>query len=160
MKLIKSSSFYTREKVFEDKENLYIFTDNCDRTSGWGTIPDDSEYSKRFGKINLKFPKVTTALIRGLDNAYPVTTQKHYIKGKESYKGNWTDDDFDEFKEVIDSDFEAIKKAIKEKGYKQVIFPIGGILNRNISKLTIERTPKLFNYIIEKEKELKEYEDN
>jgi hypothetical protein len=101
---------------------------------------------------------MTSALIRGIDNAYPITTQKHYVPGTKSADGNWTDDDFEEFKKVIDDDFEHIKKACKEKGYKTIFFPKNGVLNGTISRLTFERTPKLFKYIVEKEIELKNFE--
>ena len=158
MILRRATYKYNRNSVKATPEQMYIFTDNCDRTSGNGKIPDDSEYSKRFGKEGLNHPSVTSALIRGLDNAYPVTTQKRYVPGLKSYEGNWTDDDFEEFKKVIDDDFEHIKQACRDKKYKVIIFPNTGILNGKISKLTFERTPKLFKYIIEKEIELKRFE--
>ena len=158
MKLVKSLLKYTITMVKKTPEIMYIFTDNCDRTSGKTNIPDSSEYSKRFGKKGLRHPSTTSAILRGLSNAYPITTQKHYVPGSKCKEGNWTDDDFEEFKKVIDDDFEHIKKACKEKGYKTIIFPINGVLNGKISNITIERTPKLFKYIIEKEIELKKYE--
>jgi hypothetical protein len=156
--ILKNSPIsYVREVVKDDTERLYIFTDNGDRSSGKGLIPDDSEYSIRFGKKNLHFPSRTTALIRGLENAYPVTTQKRFVPGTNSYLGNWKDEDFEEFKKVIDDDFEHIKNACKEKGYEEIIFPQNGVLNGKISKITPDRTPKLFAYIVQKEIELKEF---
>lgn len=157
MKLVRRS-YGTRKQVAEDSKNIYIFTDNCDRSSGKGEIPDDSTYSKRFGKKKLKYPAVTSAFIRGLENSFPITTQKKYVPRPNQFEGNWTDDDFEEFKKVIDDDFEHIKKACKEKGYKKIFFPVNGVLNGKISRLTIERTPKLFKYIVEKEIELKKFE--
>jgi len=158
MKLIKKS--FKRTDASADSTNMYIFTDNGDRTSGNGKIDDNSEYSIRFGKKGLKYPSVTSAIIRGLSNAYPITTQKKYFPGNKSKEGNWTDDDFEEFKKVIDDDIEHIKNACVEKGYKEIIFPYNGILNGRISKLTIERTPKLYKYIIEKEIELAKFKSN
>ena len=158
MILKKSTSKYYRDIVAGDTTKMYIFTDNCDRTSGKGKIPDDSEYSIRFGKKGLHFPTMTSALLRGLPNAYPITTQKRYVSGAKSYEGNWNDEDFEEFKKVIDDDFEHIKKACVEKGYTEIVFPSKGILNGAISRLTFSRTPKLYNYIIEKEIELKKFE--
>lgn len=157
MKLIKSSK-YTRNSVKKDKSNIYIFTDNCDRTSGKNKIPDDSAYSKRFGKTGLCYPTTTSATIRGLYNAFPVTTQKSYNKGKKSFDDNWNDEDFEEFKKVIDADFEVIKEACKTLKPNAVVFPQKGILNGPISRLTFERTPLLFNYIVHKEKELRDFE--
>lgn len=157
--ILKNSPIsYVREVVKDDTERLYIFTDNGDRSSGKGLIPNDSEYSTRFGKKNCHFPSKTTAVIRGLQNAYPVTTQKRYVPGIHSYAGNWNDEDFEEFKKVIDDDFEHIKNACKEKRYKEIIFPRSGILNGGISRITSDRTPKLFTYIVQKEIELKEFE--
>jgi hypothetical protein len=158
MELKKYQRKYTRTFTKKCSDAMFIFTDNCDRTSGKGEIPDDSEYSKRFGKTGLCYPSTTSALIRGLDNAYPITTQKRFFPGSKRFNGNWTDDDFEEFKKVIDDDFEHIKKACKEKGYKTIYFPQRGILNSAISRITFERTPKLFKYIIEKEIELKNFE--
>jgi hypothetical protein len=156
MNLTKES--YTRWLAKNSENKLFIFTDNCDRTSGRGKVSDNSEYAKRFGKTGLHYPSVTSAILRGLDNAYPITTQKGYKKGDNPDNHNWTDDDFEEFKKVIDDDFEHIKQACKEKGYKKIVFPLSGILNSKISKLTMERTPKLYGYIIEKEIELKKFE--
>lgn len=158
--LVKSKSAYHRDIVEKDTERIYIFTDNCDRTSGAQKIDDNSEYSKRFGKKGLKYPKMTTALLRGLPNAYPVTTQKRYVPGSKSADGNWTDDDFEEFKKVIDDDFEHIKQAFAEKKPIEIVFPTNGVLNGPISKLTITRTPKLYEYIVKKEIELKNFCEN
>jgi len=158
MILKKSTSKYYRDIVAGDTTKMYVFTDNGDRTSGKGKIPDDSEYSTRFGKKNLCYPSMTSAVLRGLPNSYPITTQKTYVPGIKSSQGNWNDSDFEEFKKVIDDDFEHIKKACVEKGYKEIIFPYNGVLNGKISRLTVNRTPKLYNYIIEKELELKKFE--
>ena len=79
------------------------------------------------------YPSMTTALIRGLDNAYPITTQHWYNPQHKGITGRWTDDDLEEFKKVIDDDFEEIYKHAKN--YKQIIFPIGGIFNSKISQL-------------------------
>lgn len=148
----------TRTEVKKDKDKIYIFTDNCNRTSGSFNIPDNSEYSIRFGKTGLKHPSKTSAILRGLYNALPITTQKTYVPGVASYKGNWKDEDFEEFKKVIDDDFEYIKKVCKERKIDTVIFPYNGVLNGTTSRITIERTPKLYQYIIEKEIELKNFE--
>ena len=160
MKLTKTDGVYVRKKVQEDTERMYIFTDNCDRSSGNSKIPDDSEYSKRFGKTGLLYPSITSASIRGLDNAYPLTTQHWYNEQHKGITGRWHDSDFEEFKKVIDEDIEVIKKACIEKGYKEIVFPKGGVLNSQIAALNPIRTPRLFNYIVEKEIELKNFNNN
>ena len=161
MKLIKAIADYKRSYISKDPSNrIYVFTDNGDRTSGQNKIPDDSEYSIRFGKKDLRYPTVTTAVLRGLERAFPVTTQKRYVRGPKSYEGNWTDEDFEEFKNVIDADFEEIKKACVKYKPTEVVFPRLGVLSGSISRLTIERTPKLYSYIVEKEIELKNFDVN
>jgi hypothetical protein len=158
MKMIRYPGWlYWRSDVKRDVNNIYIFTDNQERTSGSGKIPDDSEYSKRFGKTDLKYPSRTSAVIRGLPNSFPITTQKHYVKGAKRFEGNWSDDDYEEFIKVIDADFEAIKVACKRLKPKYVYFPSNGVLNGQISRLTIERTPKLYYYIVKKELELRDF---
>lgn len=106
-------------------------------------------------KKGLKHPTKTSAIIRGLDNAYPITVQKCYGK---YYPDKWNNNDFKEFKKVIDKDIKEIKKACIEKGYTEIMFPKNGILNGPISALTFARTPKLYDYIIEKEIELAKFE--
>ena len=91
---------------------------------------------------------MTTALIRGLDNAYPITTQRWYNSQHKGNTGRWTDNDLEEFKKVIDDDFqEIIKNADK---FEQIVFPIGGIFNSKISAINKQRTPKLYEYLMNK----------
>lgn len=155
--MILTRKHYTRSSVKKDTKNIYVFTDNQDRNSGKNAIPDDSEYSKRFNKTGLHYPTITSAKIRGLDNAFPITTQKHNVTGICYFKGNWNDEDFEEFKKTIDDDFEAIKEACVRLKPIAVIFPEDGVLNSNISQLTFERTPLLYNYIVKKEIELRDF---
>jgi len=98
-----SDKQYTRESVENDPGTMYIFTDNANRTSGTGTIDPNSWYAKKYGADN-KHPSVTSALIRGLGNAYPISTMER--KGV-----NWTDATFEEFKMVIDDEIAEIKAA-------------------------------------------------
>ena len=138
---------YVREEVAKDTKNMYIFTDNTDRDSGHGNISNETWYSKKFGE-GKHYPKVTTALIRGLDNAYPITTQRWYNKQYKGINGRWTDKDIEEFIKVIDKDFEWIYENIDK--YDKIIFPIGGIFNSKISNISKERTPLLHQYLMKK----------
>lgn len=156
MKLERSHSKYNRKKVSEVKDAIYVFTDNCDRTSGKLNIPDDSSYSKRFGKTDLKYPTVTSAVIRGLENAFPVTTCKCYTSKKS--ERIFHDEDFEEFKKLVDADFETIKNACIDRGIDTIIFPMTGILNGSYSDITRTRTPLLYWYIVKKEVELRDFE--
>lgn len=159
MKLIRAFANVTRKQAKENKTAIYIFTDNGDRTSGKQRVPDESEYAKRFGKTGLMHPlSKTSAILRGLDNAFPITTQKHYVLSPNQSKVNWEDSDFEEFKKVIDDDIEHIKEACVRLKPANIIFPCYGILNSKIPNITFYRTPKLYNYIIEKEIELRDFE--
>lgn len=135
---------YTRKLVRENKNLMYIFTDNTDRDSGKSVIPNSSWYSQKYGE-GKHYPSMTTALIRGLDNAYPITTQHWYNSQHKGITGRWNDDDFEEFKKVIDDDFENIYQNCKK--YEKIIFPIGGIFNSKISAINKVRTPKLYEYL-------------
>ena len=159
MKLQRAGGDITRKQAKENKTAIYVFTDNGDRTSGKRRVPDESEYAKRFGKTGLMHPQAqTSAILRGLDNAFPITTQKHYVPSPNQNKGNWEDSDFEEFKKVIDDDIEHIKEACVRLKPEKIIFPWNGVLNSKISNITFYRTPKLYNYIIEKEIELRDFE--
>ena len=51
---------------------------------------------------------MTQAVVRGLDNAFPITTMV------DDKKTQWTDDRFEEYKGIIDSEIENIKKYINK----------------------------------------------
>ena len=150
-KIVRADSFYNRNAVEKDVKSMYIFTDNTDRDSGKNEIPDDSWYAARYG-TGKHYPKVTSALIRGLNNAYPITTQRWYNKEHRGIFGRWTDDDFEEFKKVIDADFELIYQNMDK--YDRIVFPFGGIFNSKIADISKSRVPKLFQYLLEKCKTL------
>ena len=152
-KISKADKFYNRKEVEEDTKTMYIFTDNTDRDSGKGNIPDDSWYAMKYGS-GKHFPKVTSALIRGLDNAYPIATQRWYNKEHKGLSGRWNDEDFNEFKKVIDDDFNEIYKNMHR--YNRIITPFGGIFNSKIADISESRVPKLYSYLKEKCIKLKE----
>lgn len=147
MNIIRTKEKYIRDKVASDTKSLYIFTDNTDRDSGSALVPIESWYSQKYG-VGKRYPKVTTALIRGLDNAFPITTQRWYNEKHKGPSGRWWDADFNEFKSVIDDDFNTIVENAHK--FEKIIFPIGGIFNSKISNITELRTPKLFKYLMEK----------
>lgn len=147
MKVERTDKPYTRKNVREDKNSMYIFTDNTDRDSGKSLIPNTSWYSQKYGE-GKHYPSMTTALIRGLDNAYPITTQHWYNPQHKGITGRWTDNDIEEFKKVIDDDFDKIYNDCKN--FKRIVFPMGGIFNSKISALNKIRTPKLYEYLMSK----------
>jgi hypothetical protein len=67
--------------------------------------------------------------------------------------GRWNDEDIDEFKKVIDDDFEWIKNNAHK--YERIVFPFGGIFNSKIANISGNRTPKLYSYLMNKCLELK-----
>ena len=151
--IVRADKFYNRIEVASDTTSMYIFTDNTDRDSGKSDISDESWYSSKYGE-GKHYPSVTSALIRGLDNAYPITTQRWYNKEHKGLTGRWNDEDIDEFKKVIDDDFEWIKNNIHK--YERIVFPFGGIFNSKIANISGSRTPKLYSYLMNKCLELKE----
>ena len=101
-------------------------------------------------------------MLRGLDNARPISTQHWYDKasGKTRNEGRWNDSDFAEFKKVIDKEIQDIKEAWDSGKYDNVVIATpAGILRvqgmqDDISGMYRERVPKLFDYLLHKMKEL------
>lgn len=153
---INTTDSFNRETAAKDSQTLYIFTDNTDRSSGSKRVDSDSWYFKKYavkdeetGKyIPLYYPeKSTTATLRGLPNAMPLSTQRWYHEGAKGKTGNWTDADIKEFQEVINGEIEAIKKAWSTNKYNQVKIP--NIFNTRIANISEERTPVLYKYLSE-----------
>lgn len=139
-----ATEYYNRDSVKSDSSTMYIFTDNTDRDSGSGIIDNDSWYIHKYGCCK-HYPKVTSAVIRGLDNAYPITTQHYYNKFRKGISGRWNDSDFDEFKSVIDDDFDEIIKNASR--FNRIVFPCGGFFETKISNISKTRTPMLYHYL-------------
>lgn len=136
----------TRKQVKETPDVLYIFTDNTDRTSGKNKITD-GWYKEKYGSNrNIYYPNITTAQIRGLDNAFPISTQRYYHGDLIGVKGRWLDNDYDEFCFVINNEVNQIIDAISSGKYKQLVF-CSHLVNGGISYITFERTPLLFNFL-------------
>lgn len=110
-----SDVLYTRQSVEKDIDVMYIFTDNNQRTSrptatsenvdknGWYYRKYKSKTNKPIHYGSLSNP--TSAVIRGLNNAYPISTMS-------AYGTNWVNSNFDLFKQVIDDEVDQIKKDI------------------------------------------------
>ena len=151
--LIKSQTF-TRDSAKKDVKTLYIFTDNTNRDSGSEVIPDDSWYAQKYGK-GLHYPTRTTAVVRGLDNARPVSTQRYYKKGEDYKKNRWFDKDIEEFKKVVDAEFEDIFEAWRSGNYDRIVIPDGdGFFNAGISDISKDRVPEIEAYLESKIQEL------
>src|SRR5574344_976023 len=145
---------WSRDKVAQDVNTLYVFTDNTDRDSGSGIISDDSWYSKKYGKGH-HFPTMTAAVIRGLANSRPISTQRWYHAGDKGANGRWKDSDAVEFEKTIRDELEEITKEFNTGKYTAIMFPDSdGLFNTKISNITKERTPVLYTTL---EKLLQEF---
>lgn len=143
-KVKKHKGNWSRAEVIQNPNILYVFTDNTDRDSGSGRIPDDSWYSKKYGKGH-HFPTMTAAVIRGLDNARPISTQRWYHQGAKGATGRWTDADVNEFKSTIREELQEIINTFNTGKYDTIMFPDGdGLFNTRISNITKDRTPQLY----------------
>jgi hypothetical protein len=135
---LNESQRFTRESAEKDTEYMYLFTDNAGRTSGSGVIDPNSWYAKKYG-ADKKYASKTQAVARGLNNVYPITTMV------DDKRTQWTDDQFNEYKKIIDDEIETIKQASKKyKGIKfgaEMPFGKGAISNMKDS------APKIWNYL-------------
>lgn len=144
IKVVKHKGNWSRAEAIQNPNILYVFTDNTDRDSGSGKISDDSWYSKNYGKGH-HFPTMTAAVVRGLDNARPISTQRWYHQGAKGPTGRWTDADINEFKKTIKEELQEIINEFNTNKYDTIMFPDGdGLFNTRISNITKERTPKLY----------------
>lgn len=155
-----ATSKYTRSGVRNDDKTLYIFTDNTDRTSG-GTQIAQGWYRTKYGSGGYgSSSNPTTAVIRGLENAAPISTMKHFYRlypGMTIEKARWTDADIAEFKEVIDDEIEQIKRLWNSGRFERIVIPQGvdGFFNSKIA--AISRDSEIGKYLQEKLDELENF---
>lgn len=149
---------WTRQEVNDNPDVLFVFGDNTNRTSGNNPISKDSKYARTYG-LGKMFPNATAAIIRGMDNAMPVSTQHWYdpATGRTRDAGRWNDSDIEEFKKVIDAEFQAIKDEWDTGKYRKIYLPSTGLSNGRISQITEARTPELFKYLYDKTADLAKY---
>ena len=116
MNTIPILTYFDRYTIEKDKEYIYLFTDNAGRTSG--KIPiQGGWYKTKYGKNKvLKYPTMTQAVIRGLDNSYPITTMV------DDKRNQWKDSMFVEYKSIIDDEIEQILNTLKTGKYKGIKF--------------------------------------
>lgn len=149
---------WTRQEVNDNPDVLYVFGDNTNRTSGSNPISNDSKYVRTYG-LGKMYPNETAAIIRGMDNAMPVSTQHWYdpTTGRTRDVGRWNDSDIDDFKKIIDAEFQAIKDEWDTGKYRKIYLPSTGLSNGKISQITEARTPVLFKYLYDKTADLAKY---
>lgn len=149
---------WTRQEVNDNPDVLYVFGDNTNRTSGRNPISNDSKYARTYG-LGKMFPNATAAIIRGMDNAMPVSTQHWYDPStcRTRDAGRWNDSDIEDFKKIIDAEFQAIKDEWDTGKYRKIYLPSTGLSNGKISQITEARTPVLFKYLYDKTADLAKY---
>ena len=155
---------YNRKDAAKDNKTLYIFTDNTDRTSG-GKVISDGWYKTKYGNGGFGSENnPTTAVLRGLDNAAPISTMKYFYRNHPNMSVNqarWTDNDFTIFKETIDDEIEDIKFLWDSGDFDNITVPSGdGFFNSKIANISKQRTPKLYEYLRSKLIELNNYVNN
>lgn len=152
----RSNYNWTRDYCKGKPDWLFLFADNTDRNSGRNLIPENRPYIKKYGP-GKHFPNVTTACIRGLENAMPISTQKYYHGPFKGESGRWQDEDLELFCGVIDDEIKEIKKYILEHKPLYVVLPPNGFFNSRISAISVERVPKLFDALKTRLNELQEF---
>ena len=157
-----------------DPTTLYIFTDNTDRTSG-GTAYGEGWYKEKYGEGGYGSDRnPTSAIIRGLDNAVPISTMRWFYKNHpgvthprtdRNSAARWHDSNFDEFKQVFDDEIQQIKDLWDTGRFRRIVSPVGDMgkspfFGSKLTEITKERTPRIYEYMLEKFKELQEYVEN
>ena len=151
-RVVTATSNWSRDAAFKDAGSLYVFGDNADRSSGRQPLFSDSWYQMKYGNgKQLYYPtRNTTAVIRGLENAYPITTVKTYIEGNKDYdKIRYFDKDIEEFRKQIKQDIDQIIEAYDTGKYSRIVFPANGMFGSNISQITRDRCPEIFEALRE-----------
>lgn len=142
---------WTREEAEDNNKTLYIFTDNTDRTSGTRKVDSRSPYARKYANGNtLYYPTRTQAVLRGLPNAMPISTQRWYHEGAKGAAGVWTDDAVEEFKSVVRAELQDIVNEFKTGKYDKIM--VGnkdGFFNSYISDISLARCPKIYNALKE-----------
>lgn len=147
----------SRQEAIDNPNILYIFTDNTNRTSGENIIDRNSPYYKKYGdgQTDLFYPNSTRAVLRGLTNALPISTQRFYDKarGLIGKNGRWTNDALLEFQKTIDDEFEQILQYASK--YDKIVISGTGLFGGRISDINEEgERSEIYSYLDKKLKDL------
>ncbi len=147
---LRYSAQFTREDAINHPNLLYIFTDNTDRTSG-GQEYGEGWYKDKYGTGGFGSRRnPTTAVVRGLPNAAPISTMKWFYKnhGLSDYKAaRWTDADMNQVMNVVSDEVRDILNLWESGKFDAVVFPNEDfLLNSLIAGITETRTPQLYAY--------------
>lgn len=122
MKVKIYKGFWFREGATRSPNSMYLYGENCDYTSGTSPI-DTTNSSDRIKALftGKNYPMTTQAVVRGLDNAFPIITKKGH-KTDEFFDD--TDDDVNKYVELIERDVKEIKEYSKD--FDTLLIPEGG----------------------------------
>ena len=130
LKFIPQTDPWTREQVENDQDYLYIFTDNLNKTSGRNLNRTDCNYNKLYIPTGVSYyPTMTQAVIRGLDNAFPISTMK------DQHGTQLTSKDSELINSVWDKEIKNILEALKTGKYKGIKFSSVQFGNGRYSKI-------------------------
>ena len=158
---------------FNQLPGIKVYTENTNHTSGNNPIDQDSWFVKTFGDGEhvLNYPTKTLAVMRGLSDCYPITTQHWYdpANGRSGITGRWNDSDVDEFRKYIIPDFQRIKVTLVQKVidtlysndevYLWLPGAGAGLFNTKISNISKERVPVLFDILSAQVDSLRQFID-
>lgn len=148
----------SRQEAINNPTVLYIFTDNTNRTSGSNVIDRNSPYYKKYGngQDDLYYPNSTRAVLRGLPNAFPISTQRFFdvAKGLVGKNGRWTNDSIEEFKKIIDDEIDEIIQYSSK--YDKIVISGTSLFGGNISDIQEEGDrSEMFKYLSRKLEDLR-----
>lgn len=123
---------FDRWNAQEDNESIYIFTDNLNRTSGSNRIQDYSWYSRKYGKGKC-YPTMSQAVVRGLPNAFPITTMY------DEHKRQLTNNDLARMQKVWHQEVNDILDAYRTGKYKRIVISNHPIGNGKYSRLATQQ---------------------
>jgi hypothetical protein len=112
VQVIIADEYFTRESVQNDSEKIYLFTENCDYSSGSNVIHGCFNPLLKDLYQNSRYSNQTQACIRGLNNAFPIITKKNQT-GIGSFMDNTTD--FMIFAKHLNDCFDRLEKANPDK---------------------------------------------
>ena len=147
----------SRQEAIDNPNILYIFTDNTNRTSGRNVIDRNSPYYKKYGdgQSDLYYPDSTRAVLRGLPNAFPISTQRYYdiARGLTGKNGRWTNESLEEFKKIVDAEIDEIVQYSSK--YDKIIISGTNLFGGKISDINEEGDrSEIFKYLQKKLEDL------
>jgi len=142
IEIVKDIPRFPRRNAGKDKEYIYLFSENADRTSIVSRIDDTPNhltwYEEKYGPYFV--PRRSQARIRGLHNAYPVTTlfNKH--------NEQWSDKLFEAYRYILDDDIQQIMTAYGGGQYRGIKILDREFGNDNMSRMKYV-APRCYKYL-------------